>query len=383
MTNRARLLMPIAACVLALACGGQAPQATSGHDSLHERAACKVGETSPRPLVVEWPTELRADLEARAKRGVVVVRYEGCRMQVLEQCKAPGSYRYVAVSPKAENVHITNERELYATLPIGAAGLEGNLRSEGRLDIDMTLVGKWSSDRAAYDPDDLRGACEGATHVLTGLSVGAFTFTSGESNAAGAGFEVASVGLGAKSAASEKSLMHDGDIAACSSATSADSAPPLGCAALIRIDTMPIGAAPDSSEDDAIEVLKRAIQVLQLAPIALPIPPELADGARDQIVDAYRMVGKPASAHSFFKGYFREQSTPMLAELTRAYLREGKIAEAIIVAEDLADQESESACSARPPEPPHPLEGVLKKRYDRLLAHYCDLCGCVDVGEGS
>jgi hypothetical protein len=44
-------------------------------------------EEPARPLIVEWPSADRAALEAQASHGLVVVRYEGCEMEVLRQCR--------------------------------------------------------------------------------------------------------------------------------------------------------------------------------------------------------------------------------------------------------------------------------------------------------
>lgn len=344
-------------------------------NALHARTVCKVGTTQPKPLIVEWPTELRADLEARAKRGPMAVRYQGCEMEVLERCKVPGTYHYAAVSPKTETIAITNERELYASLPIGAMGLEAKLKAKGQLTIDMVLVGKWLADRPAYAPDDLRGDCAGATHVIAGLAVGAFSFRSGSGTQASAGATVSGIGASGSSASTQETLMTDGDMKACGRADSTNAAPVAGCSALVRLDTVAIGAMPAASDDGSLEPIKRVIQALQLAPAVLPLPPEISTGARDQIIKAYVMVGRPADANSFFRSYFREQSVSMLGELVRAYFREGKIAEGIIVAEDLADHESERACAARPPATLPGLSGSLNDNYRRLLAQYTELCG--------
>ena len=369
-----RWLCPVFATVAMLACGApQAPEAAKS--AIHARAVCKAGTTQPKPLVVEWPTELRADLEARAKRGPVVVHYEGCVMDVLERCKAPGTYHYAAVSPKTETVTITNERELYASLPLGAMGLEAKLRAKGQLTIDMVLVGKWLADRPGYAPEDLRGDCAGATHVISGMAIGAFSFRSGSGSDASAGATGSGMGAGGRFSSSEEILMTDGNMKACSQADPTSGVPVAGCAGLVRLDTVAIGAMPTSSDGTALESIKRIIQALQLAPVVLPIPKELSIGARDEVIKAYVMVGRPADANAFFRSYFREQSVAMLGELVRAYLREDKVAEGIIVAEDLADHESERACIARPPVLVHGLSGSLNDKYARLLAQYTELCG--------
>jgi hypothetical protein len=89
-------------------------------------AKCGVHKSQSEPLVVEWPSAARAKLEALSRTGVVAVRYQGCEMEVLASCNAPGKYAYTAITPKHDHLSIKNEDDLYATIPLGAARLEGN-----------------------------------------------------------------------------------------------------------------------------------------------------------------------------------------------------------------------------------------------------------------
>ena len=57
-----------------------------------------------RPLIVEWPSADRLDLEARIRRGSVAVRYVGCRMEVLHRCTVPGQYKYAPTTRQEERV---------------------------------------------------------------------------------------------------------------------------------------------------------------------------------------------------------------------------------------------------------------------------------------
>ena len=118
----------------------------------------------------------RAALEGKAKQSLVAVRYRNCEMELITTCTVAGEYKYLSVTPKTENVKITNADELYARIPIGAVKLEGKLERDGQLNVDMTLVGRYESERLYFKQLDLAGRCEGATHVVTGLGVGAFEF---------------------------------------------------------------------------------------------------------------------------------------------------------------------------------------------------------------
>lgn len=223
-------------------CGGGAAQlAKPPAYNPPGQSKCSIHKSSDHPLIVEWPSSDRAELEAEAKHGLVVVRYEGCEMQLLPECHVKGSsYRYTPTTRKLEQVVITNDDELYADLPVGAAKLEGTLKKAGRLVVAMHVVGRF--DAANPGKMQLEGLCQGATHVVTGLTAGAFDFYAGASSEAGGGVGVAGVGAGAKSSAGRETLNRDGDAAACGKSSSSDTAPPDDCGALLRVEVTPLSA---------------------------------------------------------------------------------------------------------------------------------------------
>lgn len=238
------LRIPVGALALALAagCGGGARQlARPPVYNPPGQSKCSIHKSSDHPLVVEWPSSDRAELEARAKHGLVVVHYSGCEMQLLPQCHvADSSYRYTPTTRKLEKVVITDDDELYANLPVGAAKLEGTLKKAGRLVVAMHVVGRF--DAANPGKMKLEGLCQGATHVVTGLTAGAFDFYAGAKGEAGGGIGVAGVGAGAKTAEGRETLNRDGDAAACASSSSSDTAPPEDCGALLRVEVTPLSA---------------------------------------------------------------------------------------------------------------------------------------------
>lgn len=222
---------------------GQTAEGLATAPSLEDftgQAKCGVKKSSDKPLVIEWPAAERAALEARATRGLVAVRYSGCEMEVLNTCSAKGEYEYLGLTQKTEGVRITNTDQLYAKLPIGAAGLEAKLERAGQLNVDMTIVGRRDATESSFNERDLEGRCDEATHVVTGLTVGSFSFYTGKSAAVGAGVTVGNVGGGASSTSDQQVLKTDGDVAACVSSTTADEQPPEGCGALLRVEVVPI-----------------------------------------------------------------------------------------------------------------------------------------------
>ncbi|MEM6989781.1 MAG: hypothetical protein AAF721_04775, partial [Myxococcota bacterium] len=213
-------------------------------ESATGESRCGVRASASKPLVVEWPAAERAALEARAASGLVAVRYAGCEMEVLTSCSAGGGYNYVGLTQKTEGVRITDADQLYAQLPVGAAKLEAKLKRAGQLNVDMVIVGRKEAGTTEIAAADLQGRCDEATHVVTGLTLGAFSFYSGASAEVGGGIEIGNAGAGGSSTAGQEIIKSDGDGAACSAASSADEAAPDGCAAIIRVEVVPIERTP-------------------------------------------------------------------------------------------------------------------------------------------
>jgi len=199
---------------------------------------CGVRRSADKPLVVEWPAADRAALEARARTGLVAVRYQGCEMELLPGCDVGGEYEFLALERKQERVTIHNEDELYARLPVGAASLEGKLARSGELVVDMTIIGRKQSLRHVFERSELSGHCENATHVLTGLTVGAFSLLAGASTQAKASVGVAGVGAGGGVTRAQEVLASDGDPTRCDGEHF--EAPLPGCGAVLRVEAVPL-----------------------------------------------------------------------------------------------------------------------------------------------
>lgn len=144
-----------------------------------DQAKCGVTKSQAEPLIVEWPSASRAQLESKARKGGVVVRYVGCEMHVLTQCTAPGKYGYSPTTRKKDRIVMRDADELYANVPVGAAKLESTLEKSGQLSVDMVIVGRYEAERPRLRKDELEGDCAEATHVVSALTVGAFAFASG------------------------------------------------------------------------------------------------------------------------------------------------------------------------------------------------------------
>lgn len=244
--NKALLLsLPLAAVVVAACAPPAPPKAAEGPGvtttsgvSQAVPADWKSKCGTLRPLVVEWSAPERAALEAQARSGQLVVRYEGCDLVVLRQCRAPAKfgYRYASITPKEERVTMSNAEQLYASIPVYAAKFEGKLAQSGQLNAEMTIVGEYSVDGEPPALDQLEGDCQGATHVVSALTIGAFAFFAGSERQIGVSASVMGFGAGGEQRKQDENLSRDGDVKSCGASRRGDPHPPEGCGSLLRLE---------------------------------------------------------------------------------------------------------------------------------------------------
>ncbi len=163
-------------------------------DADDQQATCKVAKDPLNPLVVEWPGTSKVDFESSSKRGVVVVSYVGCNMKILSGCQAEGAYDYTPVTPARDRVEMKSQTDLYARLPLAAASLRGELSQGAALELEYIAVGQRIADKP---PVSLSGNCDGATHYVRSITVGAFRLDALAAGKAGLGVDVAGAGVGA------------------------------------------------------------------------------------------------------------------------------------------------------------------------------------------
>jgi len=241
MIRPSRLVLSVAVGTLLVSCAGGNNVASQlatppPKENVIEKlgARCGVTKSQAKPLIVEWSSMARGELEAKAADGLVPVRYEGCEMEVLSQCRVKeGRYRYKPITLKRDSIEMRDADELYANVPVGAARLESKLEKYGALKVAMTIVGRYEAETTDVAPDQLVGRdCEKATHVVASLTTGAFQFFAEGRASVGAGARtVVGPGIDAESKASREEITKDGIEEACAQASASDTQPPAGCGA--------------------------------------------------------------------------------------------------------------------------------------------------------
>jgi hypothetical protein len=249
------------------------------------QSKCHVRKSQSKPLIVEWPAADRADLESLVRAGPVAVQYDGCELVLLKACRVPATYEYTGVTPKRDNVSIRTDDDLWATLPIGAAKMEGKLQQSGQLNVDMLLVGSYRMDRDWLNLGELQGACHGATHVVGAITIGAFEFYAGGQARVGGGVGAFGAEAGASSGASHELLSSDGRRDACDRATVDDAKPPEGCSAILRIEMVPLAGVNPSGPVGAREPHAAKVQEPKEE------PPSSDDGKIDHGTGSWDTLG--------------------------------------------------------------------------------------------
>jgi hypothetical protein len=237
--NRSSVALLLALPLLA-ACQSASPPPKAPAWEPSNQTKANIAKSRNRPLIVEWPAAERATLESLAQHGVVAVRYGGDSLELLSRCRVKGSYTFTAVTRKDDHVGIRTEDELRASMPAYAATLSGKLAQKGRLDVDMAIIGAYEASFERGTP--LEGDCQGATHLVTAVTAGAFEISAGGATEAAGGIAALGAGVSAGTSASKETLSRDGDRASCVSAPG-DKAPPVGCGAFLRIEVTPVPTA--------------------------------------------------------------------------------------------------------------------------------------------
>lgn len=231
-----------------VACGGAGqvgeavrPKAATAHEAMgegHVDACAKA--VAGEPLVVDLKSNERSDLEVAMKDGVVVVGFDCKSLKIVKGCSAPGSYRFAGVTRKEDVVRMQNQDEMAANLPLTGASMSASMKRGSTLDLALVTVGKRRTTASELTKGDLQGTCEGVTHVVRGVYVGAFALATGSEGEARAVAQIFGAGGSGASASGRKTEARDGDLEECRKATADASEPPNGCAAITRLELVPI-----------------------------------------------------------------------------------------------------------------------------------------------
>jgi len=201
---------------------------------------CDTSDGDVTSLVVDWSASERTNLGAAAARGLVFVRVDECNMTILSRCSlSNGSYRYQSVPPKPQHETYRDEGALYTSMPFGVARLAGHLSGSSFLDLNMTMVGQYTSDRVDVAVGSLPSDCAGATHMISSYNVGAFELKAVDASSAGGSGSALGGEVGGDKTSHSGWSTRDGSLEACEAGGS-DQSPAQMCSSPISITLVPL-----------------------------------------------------------------------------------------------------------------------------------------------
>lgn len=181
------------ASILGGGCGG----ASTSTQQPSSPSAAHVAQVDPRVVVV-WPIERQSELERTMQEGPTLLAVDGGQVAILGQCALGAvpirnGYIYTAITPRPEHVSLQARGAARVQLPEMADTLFATFAPElGRgdaVDVAVTSVGKRT---LAGSPTSVRRSsvvggpeCAGATHLVTGTTVGAFDIRTTPATAGG------------------------------------------------------------------------------------------------------------------------------------------------------------------------------------------------------
>lgn len=204
-------------------------------------ARCEKADQRLQPFVVSWDTTNQAEFAAQGQESLLVVKAQGCELELLPQCRVPGQYRLRPTPGGYQSLTVSSEGELYGKLSFSVVQLAGHVRANRSLSLAYFVSGVRYATAPGLYARDLPTGCEDATHFVLNYAAGAYELNSSAGRGGGAEVGVAGVaGVGAQGAQESAVLYRGGDLKSCGAGGFA-------CTAPVRLRLLPIlegGGAP-------------------------------------------------------------------------------------------------------------------------------------------
>lgn len=243
MTSAPRFFVPIVGlAVMSSGCTATGSLRGSSPNPRYGLEGCALGP-GDIPTAIRWTPAQRQAFESRARRGVVVLATDGCRVRVLDACHAPARYAYVAIPIRSDTRDVSSDRAARAQLPWVTGSIGGHASGASRFALAFTIVGSFEAARMDVSADELVGDCAGATHITARYDAGAFALRNEAGFDAQAGsWQGSAPGLGARSASRSEETVRTGYLDACAIAQG-NAAPSSACSAVIDVQLAAITPA--------------------------------------------------------------------------------------------------------------------------------------------
>ena len=267
LVKNAPLSLAVAVAVSALGCGGA--RAVDGANGAGV-PVCEPPEETSRALLVDWEPADRAALETAVEGTVAVVRYDGCTLELLDDCLLGGGYLLEDSSRSTGGFTVRDPRELRRRLPLGEASLSGEMAGGAALTLRYVTATTANARLSTRTRGMLSGSCDRATHFVRAMVRGAY--------------EIA-VDRGAAASSKGRVVRDGGDFRRCSDRKTA--AHDAACRAIVQVSLTPLAELTAGRDDlfadlgrdvEGIANMEEALRALQQMGAESPPPGVAAPG---------------------------------------------------------------------------------------------------------
>lgn len=199
---------------------------------------CRASSGMANPVVAEWNAAERPVLARLIRQGAIGVVYTGCELRLLPGCTLPGRYTWHRTTTFADEFTVSSANELGAKLPLARVELRATLESYGTLRLLTTVIGELELEGHPPESVGYVQACNEATHLVRGISVGATELRAVGGSKFDAGLDAYAFSASSTGQSLESVVHRTGDLRTCTTAT--EVLLPTECAAPIQLHLEPI-----------------------------------------------------------------------------------------------------------------------------------------------
>ena len=133
-----------------------------------------------KTLIVDLDGTDRKSIEEmiNVKKSVPVVAYDCKSLKVLPSCKLEADFDYIGTASREQVISLENFDKVSADIPLASASLKASVQGGRKMAIALVEVGSHNSKLELVARPQLtgtrKGDCEGATHFIYRVDLGAF-----------------------------------------------------------------------------------------------------------------------------------------------------------------------------------------------------------------
>ena len=160
---------------IAASCGASAP---TDLETGTMGPTCEGTEDTAELLMAGWSAAHMSTLQSAADKSVLVVRYDGCGLELLPDCHLEGAYEDRETARSNQRIAIKDIEGLHEELPLNAASLQDYVVDGANLVLSFVTVGTRNARISPGSKGMIVGNCERATHFVRSIVVGAYELVS-------------------------------------------------------------------------------------------------------------------------------------------------------------------------------------------------------------